>query len=190
MLNQLIGSKIRQILLSAFFGSPEKEFYTRQLSSTHKISVGTTHRELERLVLAGILTERRVGNIRLFALNRQNPVYSELKALILKTEGAVGLVRSALSKVKGVKFSFIYGSFAKQEERPDSDIDIFLVGDAINDKELVLCVSRLEKKLFKEINYTCYKSLEYKKEKDKHNSFILEVIKGKKIFIKGSDSDL
>ncbi|MBI5465312.1 hypothetical protein HY946_01745, partial [Candidatus Gottesmanbacteria bacterium] len=56
--------------------------------------------------------------------------------------------------------------------------------------ELVIKISSLEKKLFKEVTYTRYTENEYKKEKKKKNSFVLEVIKSKKTFIKGDENDL
>jgi len=190
MLKNLMGSKTRQILLSTFFGSPDKEYYTRQLASIHKKSVGALHREIKKLISAGILNVRGVGNIKLFSLNKQNPVYEELKNIISKTEGAIKLVKDVVLGVQGVKVAFIYGSFAKGDERYDSDVDIFLIGDSIDENKLVLGISDLEKKIFKEINYTRYAENEYKKEKKKKNSFILEVIKGKKIFIRGGENDL
>jgi predicted nucleotidyltransferase len=151
--------------------------------------VGTIHREVRQLVAAGILNERSVGNIKLFSLNKRNAVYEEIKNLIQKTEGVVKLVKDAVESVEGVRVAFIYGSFAKGDERQESDIDVFLLGDNINEDELVMNLSSLEKKLFREINYTRYTEAEYKKEKRK-NSFISEVIKGKKVFIKGGDNDL
>lgn len=190
MLKSLIGSKTRQVLLSTFFNTPEKEYYTRQLASMHGMSVGTIHRELKNLIASEIFTVRSVGNIKLFSLNRKNPVYEELKNIIYKTEGIVKFVKNAISKVSGIRVAFVYGSFAKGDERQDSDIDIFLIGDDIDEDALVINIGNLEKKLFKEINYTRYTESEYKKEKKKKNSFILEVIKGKKIFINGGDDDL
>ena len=189
MLKSLIASKTRRVLLNTFFSNPSVEYYTRQLSALHGISVGTIHREVRQLAASGILKERAVGNIKLFALNKQNPVYEELKNIIRKTEGVVKLVKDAVGSVKGVRVAFIYGSFAKGDERQDSDIDVFLIGDTINEDELVMNLSALEKKLFKEINYTRYTESEYKKEKRK-NSFVSELIKGKKVFIKGGDNDL
>ena len=190
MLKSLMGSKTRQVLLNTFFGSPDKEYYTRQLASMHEMSVGTLHREIKKLLSAGILNVREVGNIKLFSLNKQNPVYEDLKNIISKTEGVIKLVKDAVCRVEGVKVAFIYGSFAKGDERHDSDIDIFLIGDSIDENELILGISDLEKKLFKEINYTRYTESEYKTEKKKKNSFILEVINGKKTFIKGGENDL
>ena len=156
----------------------------------HEMSVGTLHREIKKLLSAGVLNVREVGNIKLFSPNKQNPIYEELKNIISKTEGVIKLVKDAVCRVEGVKVAFIYGSFAKGDERHDSDIDIFLIGDSIDENELILGISDLEKKLFKEINYTRYAESEYKTEKKKKNSFILEIIKGKKTFIKGGENDL
>ena len=190
MLKSLMGSKTRQVLLNTFFGSPDKEYYTRQLASMHEMSVGTLHREIKKLLSAGILNVREVGNIKLFSLNKQNPVYEDLKNIISKTEGVIKLVKDAVCRVEGAKVAFIYGSFAKGDERHDSDIDIFLIGDNIDENELILGISDLEKKLFKEINYTRYTESEYKTEKKKKNSFILEVINGKKTLMKVDENDL
>jgi predicted nucleotidyltransferase len=190
MLKNLITSKTRQIILKTFVESPDAEYYTRQLASLQRISVGTLHRELKKLSSAGILKARKIGNIKLFSLNKQNPVYEEIKNIIYKTEGVVKFIKDAISQIKGVKVAFIYGSFAKSDERRDSDVDIFFIVDTINEDELIHAINDVEKKLFKEINYTRYTENEYRKEKKKKNSFILEVIKGKKIFIKGDENDL
>ncbi|MFH1442274.1 MAG: nucleotidyltransferase domain-containing protein [Candidatus Omnitrophota bacterium] len=186
MLKDLISSKVRRVLLNTFFTNAENEYYTRQLSSMHHLSAGTVHRELNRLADSGILNTRRIGNIRLFFLNKENPVYEELKNIFHKTEGAIKFIKDAFSKIKGIKTAFIYGSFAKGDERSDSDIDIFIIGDLVKENELLTVIRSLEKKLFREINYTRYTEKEYKKGK-KENSFVSEVIKGKRIFIKGGD---
>lgn len=190
MLKNLISSKTRQVILNTFFSNPEKEYYVRQLASIRHISVGTIHREIKNLTLSGVFNVRGVGNIKLYSLNKQNPVYEELKSIISKTDGVIRHVKDSLAKLKGVKTAFIYGSFAKGDERPDSDVDIFLLGDNIDENKLVLAISALEKKLFREINYTRYTDSEYIKEKKKKNSFILETIKEKKIFIKGGEDGL
>lgn len=190
MLKSLIGSKTRQTILKAFVDSPDTEFYTRQLASQRHISVGALHRELTNLSSAGILKARKIGNIKLFSMNKKNPIYEELKSIIHKTEGAVKFIKDAILRLKGVKVAFIYGSFAKGDDRQDSDVDMFLIGNDIDENELVRAISKIEKDLFKEINYTRYTESEYREEKRRKNSFILEVIKNKKIFIKGDKDDL
>ncbi len=190
MLKNIIGSKTRQRILKAFVESPDTEYYTRQLAGLYHISVGALHRELTKLNSLGILKARRIGNIKLFSLNKQNPVYEEIKNIIYKTDGVIKFLKDAIPGVRGVKTAFIYGSFAKGDERQDSDVDVFLIGDNIDEGGLIGAINNIEKKLFKEINYTRYSESEYKKEKKKKNSFILEIVNGKKIFIKGNENGL
>jgi predicted nucleotidyltransferase len=190
MLKSLISSKTRQTLLKAFFETTDAEFYTRQLASLYHISVGTLHREIRKLISFGLLKERKVGNIKLFSLNKQNPIYEEIKNIVYKTEGIVKFISNAISIINGIKVAFIYGSLAKGDERQDSDIDIFIIGDNVDEDSLIVTINKLEKQLFKEINYTRYSEIEYNKEKKKNNSFITEVVKGKKIFIKGDEDAL
>ena len=189
MLGGLIASKTRKTLLKAFFEAPDKEYYTRQLASVYHISVGTLHRELRNLSVSGILKSRNIGNIKLFSLNKQNPIYEEIKSIVYKTEGVMQSIKEAVDAIKGVKIAFVYGSFAKGDERQDSDVDIFLIGDRIDEDTLIKKISDIEKQLFREINYTIYSESEYQKEKKKKNSFVLEVLKGKKVFIRG-DKDV
>jgi predicted nucleotidyltransferase len=190
MFKEIMGSKTRQIIFKAFFDNPDEEFYTRQLASMHKVSAGTLHRELKKLVSIEMLSSRNVGNIKLFSLNKKSPIYEELKNIYYKTEGVIKYVRDVVLKIKGIKTAFIYGSFAKGDERKDSDIDLFLIGDDIDDDTLISAISDLERELFKEINYTSYTETEYKKEKSKKGSFVAEVVKGKKVFVKGGEDEL
>jgi len=190
MFKEILGSKTRQIILSTFFGEPDNEFYTRQLASMNKISVGNVHRELKKLLSLGMLNVRSVGNIKLFSLNKRSSIYEELKNIFHKTEGIIKYLSAAVININGIRIAFVYGSFAKGDERNDSDIDLLLIGDNIDDDNLITTISGLEKELFREVNYTAYTENEYKKEKEKKDSFVSAVIKGKKIFIKGTANEL
>jgi predicted nucleotidyltransferase len=127
--------------------------------------VGTIHRELKKLTSFGILKTRLIGNLKLFSLNKQNPIHEELKNIIYKTEGVIKLVGDAMSCIDGVKVAFIYGSFAKGDERQDSDVDIFLIGDNINEDKLISNISNLEKLI---IRVTQKKNIEIGKRRKIH----------------------
>lgn len=183
MLNTIISSKIRRTLLNAFFSSKETELYTRQLAATYHISVGTTHRELSKLAASGIIKSRRVGNIKFYSLNRQNPVFHELKNLFFKTASVVELIKSALASVKGIDLAFIYGSFAK--DRAESDVDLIIVGDSIDQDAILRSINKVEKELYREINYSIYSRKEYAEKKKIGDSFLSEVLNNKTVALKG-----
>ena len=189
MLETLISSKTKREILKRFLLNPDEKYYVRQLSGILNSSVGTIHRELIKFEKSGILKSENVGNLRFFYINKKNPLFIELKKIVFKTEGVKGRMETELGKIEGIKAAFIYGSFAKEEERGDSDIDLFLVGD-VNENELIPKISILEKEFNREINYTIYTVKELKKERKDKNSFILEVLGNAKIFLIGGKNGL
>ena len=44
------------------------------------------------------------------------------------------MLQNILEKFKAIRQAFIYGSFAKGEEREDSDIDLLIIGKVDEDK--------------------------------------------------------
>lgn len=189
MLEALISSKIKRNILKKLLSNPDERYYVRQLATILDTSVGTIHRELIKFEKSGILKSETVGNLRFFYINKANPLFKELKQMVFKTEGVKGRMEAGLRKVKGIKIAFIYGSFAKDEERGDSDIDLFLVGKIVED-ELIPKISALESEFNREINHTIYTTEELKKEKKNKNSFILDILKERKMFLIGGKNDL
>ncbi len=189
MLDALISSKIKRAILKKFLSNPDERYYVRQLAVILNSSVGTVHRELIKFEKNGILKSEKVGNLRFFYVNKMNPLFIELKQMVFKTEGVKGRMEIELKSARGIKAAFIYGSFAKEDERGDSDIDLFLAGD-IDENELIPKISVLEREFNREINYTIYTAEELKKEKKNMNSFILDVLKNPKIFLIGDENDL
>lgn len=189
MLKTLISSKIRRAILKKFLTNPENKYYVRQLASLLFVSVGSLHKELAKLENEGILSSQYLGNLRLFSVNKEHPLYKEIKQIIFKTEGIEGRLKDVLRDISGLKAAFIYGSFAEGKERADSDIDVFLLGQIEEDK-IISKISKLENEFSREINYTIYTESDFRKEKNKRNSFILNLIKGPKIFLKGSEDNI
>ena len=99
------------------------------------------------------------------------------------------MLHDVLINFKGITHAFIYGSFAKGEERGDSDIDLLIIGK-INENKLIEELNKLEKKLQREINYTLYSKDEFEAKEEKGNSFILDTLQGKKIILIGNENEL
>ena len=95
---------------------------------------------------------------------------------MFKTIGIQGGLRGALEEIGNVKFSFIYGSYAKARETSFSDIDLMVIGNPDEDK-LIKELDTLEDKFQREINYKLYTLKKFKKEiegKLKFVDFIFE----------------
>ena len=189
MLKQLLGSRIRISILKLFIFNPNKEYYIREIERLTKEPFDPLRMELRRLENTGLLKSRTSGRQKYYSINPKHTLFTDIKSIILKTVGIGDLLRSAFDKKDDILTAFIYGSYAKDLEQAESDIDLFVIGK-ISSKELQGAISDIEAKAKREINPTIY-SLEELKDKCKSkNNFIIGVLKGPKIFLKGDEDGL
>lgn len=83
---------------------------------------------------------------------------------------------------------FVFGSSARREHNPDSDIDLMVVGD-VTLKELTPGLKRAEAGLGKQINAVLYTRDEFTDRKENRNPFVLRVLGAEKKFIIGAADD-
>jgi predicted nucleotidyltransferase len=131
-----------------------------------------------------VLTTKKEGNLLYYQVNKQNPFYREFSAIIQKTIGIEAKLKSALQDFRGILFAFIFGSYAKKHVRPESDIDVAIIG-IIEEGSLVRVFKDVEKAIGREINYHIYTGKEFK-NKLRTDSFIKNIIKNH-IIIKGDE---
>jgi DNA-binding transcriptional ArsR family regulator len=87
----IFRSRLQGELLAAVLLNDEERSVT-QLAEALQASVATVHREITSLAEAGILTSRRVGNVRLVRAERANPVNEPLTRLVLLTFGPLKMI--------------------------------------------------------------------------------------------------
>ena len=185
----LTKSKLRRDLLRLYFTNPDKEYYLRELERMIDFSVGNIRRELLRLESKGLFTFRRQGNMVYYSLNKKHPLFKPFKALVYRTIGVEGELRSVLRRVRGIKLAFVYGSFARGSERISSDIDLFIIG-SVDEGKLIEAIGKTETTLKREINYSLYTREDFEKKKEEKDYFVKELIREPKVFLIGDESDL
>lgn len=187
MLNflEITRSKLRKKIFSYFFSNPGANLYLREIALLLKEDPGNLSKELGKLEREGIFISATRGNQKYFSLNGKHPLYKELKSVIFKTIGVEGSLRRIVDEIGNIKLSFIYGSLAESKENSASDIDLFIIGNPDEDRVMER-IDTLEKKLQREINYNIYSEREFKEKIRKRDSFISNLIKRRKIILKGS----
>lgn len=181
---RLFSSKVRIKLLDVFLSSPNARFYVREIQRKTGEDIRNIHQELQNLEALGLLRSEVQGNQKYYSVNRDFFLFPELKAIIFKTSGVQGLLKEAINKLSGIEAAFIYGSYAKGEESESSDVDVLIIGRP-DMTELNEMINELEEKLHREINYVSFDRDEFEKRKKESNAFIVEVLGGKKIMLKG-----
>jgi len=184
-----ILSKNKADLLGIFFTNPGKTFYIQEIGRILDKKPGTFQRTLNNLISEGILTSEYKGNLRLIKVNKNYPIYNELKNIIFKTVGIQGSIKQILKEIGDIRIAFIYGSYAKSRENILSDVDLVIIGDP-NEGNLIDKLDSHEEKLRREINYKLYSFSDFKKAVEEKEPFILGILKDKKIMLIGDKSDL
>jgi predicted nucleotidyltransferase len=187
IISHLFSSKIRIKLLDIFLSLPNARFYIRELERKINEEAKNISRELQNLETLGLLISEKQGNRRFYSPNENFFLYPELKGIIFKTTGVLGLLKEAVAKLKGIEATFIYGSYATGKEVESSDVDLMIIGKP-DLTELNEVISGLEDKLNREINYMCFDQEEYEERKKTKDAFISGVLSDEKMMLKGSEN--
>ena len=184
-------TKTQQRVLGVLFGQPERSFYANEIIGLAASGSGTVQRELMRLEAAALVTVRRQGNQKHYQANQDAPIFSELRSIVLKTFGAVDVVRAALQELlPSIDAAFIFGSVAKGSDHARSDIDLMVIGTVASNAALLDALSPASVQLGRTVNPTLYTPGEFAQRVADGKSFIMRVLEQPKIFVKGSDHDV
>lgn len=186
----ILFGKVRRAILSVLFGHADEAFYLRQIVRTTGFGLGPIQRELKQLTQCGIIRRSVRGRQVYFQANLDSPIFPELKSLIIKTAGIGDTLRAALAPIAGqLEVAFIYGSIARGEEGPRSDIDLLVIGD-IAFADVVVNLQAAQKLLGREIFPTVYPPDEFRAKMRAKHHFLTSVLKGPKIYLIGDENEL
>ena len=176
--------------MGLFLLNPSDRFYMREVATRSGKPIRAVQRELGRLEAVGLLYHTMDGNRKYYQVNKNCPIFPELKAIFLKTFALGDTLRQHLSRVeKGIIVAFIYGSYAKGQETATSDIDLFVVGD-VTASELSKALSTAKEGLGREINAVAMPAQELKAKVKAENHFTLSVMNEPKLFLVGDNGDI
>lgn len=125
----LFRSEMQVRLLGLVLLQPERSWTLHQLAATLGAPQSSVHRELTRAEAAGIIGRDATARPHQFQAAMDEPLNEPLAALLRGSVGIEEQLRVALEG-RDVQAAVIYGSWASGRRRPDSDIDVLVVGDA------------------------------------------------------------
>lgn len=187
MLENIFGSKSRAEVFRHLFERNGVEIYLRELQRRAGLSIGPIQQEIAKLLAAGLLLARRDGNRLYYRANSKHPLFPEIRGLVEKTSGVQVLLKNALADPQ-IQFVFIFGSVAKGKEQPDSDLDLFVVGD-LGLRKLTKLLTGLSEKIGREINPHVMTAKEWNEKIKSQNHFIASVMNSDKVFVFGDEDE-
>ena len=147
-LANLLFGVYRHRVLSLLYLRPGDRLHVRMIARLTGVPAGSLHRELRQLAETGLLVAERSGNQVLYSANEASPIFHELASMLDKTAGTPPTLHdhaaeytvelagrlpeidrkafAGICRKYGVKKMSLFGSAARGEMRPDSDVDLLV----------------------------------------------------------------
>jgi hypothetical protein len=178
MLKSIITSETRIKLLLRFFLNPGTTGYLRQLAKDFGESTNSIRLELNKLSQAKILNAQFKGRNKVFEANRKHPLFEDIRNIVLKSTGIDQVLSNIIQKLGEIQLAFIRGDYAIGKD--SGLIDLVIVGDHINLKELNRVKNKTEQLIKRKISVLILEKREYLKlEQNFHKDNMLILMKGK-----------
>jgi len=187
LLAQILSSQVRAEIFRLLFSGDKISIHLRDLQRQSGLSIGTIQKEISHLKELDLVTSERDGNRLYYTANTDHPLYKEICGLVEKTSGITERLKEILNPIKGIECAFIFGSYAKGEEKSHSDIDLIIIGD-VGLRMLSTAFKNLTEQTQREINPHVYSAKSWKEKVQRKDHFIKSVLRDKKVFLIGDEN--
>ena len=129
----IFGSDTLPSVLSLMTTVADSRITAREVSRRLDTNLESTQRAMHRLAEAGLIHPTRHGRQVLYSVDRSDNVsFRELRAVSHRLAGMGEDLRLRTMELPAgvIQLAFIFGSMATGADRPESDIDLFVVGTA------------------------------------------------------------
>ena len=145
-----LRSQTQAEILALLLLHPERSYTLTKISDRTGATASVVHREVSRLVEAGVLSDEQIGRSRVIRANQDYRLFEPLRQIILGTLGPAPVITEELEHVRGIDEALLFGSWAARQAgqggHEPRDIDVLVVGDP-DRSELNEAAYRAEKRL-------------------------------------------
>lgn len=131
-LSPLFRSDTQAEILARLLLNSDQRYSVAELARSTSAAYASVHREVQRLVDLGLVTQRRVGQATQLSANQSDPAFGPVVELLRLSYGPVVVLPRVLAGVDGIDEAHIYGSWAARRAgepgEPPGDIDVLVVG--------------------------------------------------------------
>jgi DNA-binding transcriptional ArsR family regulator len=157
VLSPLLRSDAQGEMLALLLLHPGQEYSLSEVSRRVSASLPVVHAEVARLLVVGLVADRRVGQARLVRAVPEHLLYRPLVDLLELTYGPAAVLPDVLGALPGVGEAFIYGSWAaRRMGEPGGaprDVDVLVVG-VTSRSALAAAAAAAGRRLHREVNIT------------------------------------
>lgn len=132
-LSPFFRSDAQAEILARVLLNPGSSFTTAELARFSGSPYASAHREVRRLVDAGLVRQQKVGRAIHVSANTEDPAFSPAAELLRLSYGPAVVIPRALAGIAGVEEAYVYGSWAARRLGESGsapvDVDVLVVGN-------------------------------------------------------------
>jgi predicted nucleotidyltransferase len=138
-LESILGSRVCWQILRSFLVNPSGELSEREIQRKAAVARASARKWLRVLEQLGFISVSRRGRLKLYRLNREDPLVKQLKLL-----NTMSRLLPKLRTLEGRAEVYLYGSAARGEELEDSDLDILAIG---REREVISEIGAIDRRI-------------------------------------------
>jgi predicted nucleotidyltransferase len=173
-------------LVTHFLVHPESELHFRALQRHTALGIHSLQREVLRLELLGLIERRAEAGRVVFGAVAGHPSWDALRILVREHADPADVLRDALYDVGGVEMAFVFGSQVRGDARPDSDVDLLVVGDDVVGHKFGDAMLRAQALLDRPVDVKRYTRRKLAAGMAQGSRFLRDVLAGPKEWLVGS----
>jgi predicted nucleotidyltransferase len=185
-LASLFPSMAMARLVIFFAVHPGARYHVRELSRLTSLSSASLQHELKRLAHMGALVREDEGARAYYRADESHPAWRAWFLLLRASARPVDILREALVDAPDLEGAFVFGSTARGDARPDSDVDVFLIGSREAQREAGLRLGEAELLIGRELDVIGYDSEQLSSRIRSNNGFIRRVLSEPREWVRGT----
>lgn len=189
-LSSLFASPALGRLVVHFILHPGTAVHLRELRRITGLSISSLQNELQRLTEMGAVTRTEEGRRVLYAADESHPVWMGWRQILRACADPAEVLREVLTGIPEIEAAFLFGSTARGDARPDSDLDLLVVGSEEARRKLRPAFAEAEYLLDRDLDVVGYRREELHRRLRSGNSFVRRVMEERKKWIVGGPQAL
>ena len=173
-----LNSRVKTDILKFLADNSGKSGNEKDINLVKRIISGTgysrkgVHDALLELTGVDLITYRQIGKSKVYEINNDSRVIKQFK--VLKTVIELNPLSEKLEE--STKKIILYGSAARGEDRPESDIDLGILADTLDHDRIKDEISRFKSK--KKINAELFTPVKFMELEKKDRVYYMEIDRG------------
>ena len=135
-LADLLRSPALARLILHFSLHPERALHFRALRRHTGLGIRSLQTELKRLEELELVQRQHHGRRVVYAASVNHPGWRPLRELVADFADPAEILHDALADVEGIESAFVFGSYARDDVLPHSDLDAVVIGENIEPTEV------------------------------------------------------